>query len=251
MTHSIRNDANHQERKDLLKRFLPLLAIILIAAMFPLTASAWFCRDGAPDTPENQQNGKCTLTPPPTPTHVPKPRHTPTPESTPVPTVEPTVAPTPAPTEVPPPAPTTAPTTVPVVPQSVPQPPAGSLVAMCHYEPTTGNFETRHVQPWLVAERLELGDTLMPDAGVCAQPTEVPVATVTPVPAATPAPTVEVQPATPEPTPAPTVAPTVAPTPEPMIGEPESIPEPEIQTPAALPVTGGDDGCSYFGTCLP
>lgn len=237
-------------------------ACVLLAVALPATAAhAHICESGFADTAENQASGKCVPLPTPTPT--PKPKHS---KSTATP-VLPTMTSVPTATSVlTTSVPAATPTTQPTPPeQPVVQTITGaplSLAEYCHREPTTGQWEIRRTT-----------DTTLPGPRpiaphVCAQPTlPVPLTAASPLATATSAPTVEVVPvvaqtpvvieqAPPIPTPMPTATPTVCGTDEidcmpPVVtAEEVAVPMPPVQIPLALPVTGGDDGCSYYETCL-
>lgn len=253
-------------------RFL-LVLVMLVSTLFAVTAQsvlAWHCPPGVPDTGANERSGVCFLpTPPPVVPPVP-PASRPTPPlppSTPtlvvpVDTVVPTAVPT---TSTPAPVVETATPGVaasPTATASPPQPQAGQQaptqppappsapwfgsdhrVAVCHYEPSTGNAETRLVQPDQVQADLDLGDTLAPVVNghyaPCEQPQPVVMATSTPVPASTPPPPAQ-QPLPATATPTMTLAPTLLPlptdTPVPAATDmPAATPVP-TDTPAATDV---------------
>lgn len=204
-----------------------LCAAALLSTMYvPATAFAWDCQ-----APANKHLAECK---PATPTPKMKMKHE---KSTPVPEVPtaPTLAPTLAPTSPAPSAPAL------VVSAGAPI----NLSEYCHYEPRLARWEIRRTSN---SSPQSMGPLPMAP-GVCAQNTPVPTSTplAIPIPAAVATATlyVPVQP------PAEDTMPPSGPEPTPSMddqppGDEELVPS----VPTGLPETGGDDGCSYYETCL-
>lgn len=201
-----------------------LCAAALLSTMFaPVTALAWDC-----SLKVNKHLAECQPK---------KPKH-----EKPTPAPEVPVAPTPAPTlaPVPPPA---AP--APVAPSEVSAGAPISLSEYCHYEPRLARWEIRRTSN---SSPQSMGP--LPIAPqVCAQNTPVPTSTpqVINISAAVATATlyVPVQP------PAEDTMPPSGPEPTPsMDDQPPNDEDLVPSVPTGLPDAGGDDGCSYYETCL-